>query len=256
MPLKPVEKILVSDGILDQIRGMIHSGEFLPEQRLPSEMKMAGNLSVSRSSLREALNALVHLGYLQRRNRGIYVAPRRHWQTSLSFHFLRSPEDQSIAEMIEVRKIVETELCALAAKRADAEDIEVLRESLEQMKTEVHDPDAFISSNQHFHLGIASAAKNTILKDFIEKIRDLLRNNIATVIQRSTISRRSLGYHQKIFEAIRDGDAARARRAMVEHITDIEKAFLKILYRPAPTSPGERKSASMKGKGSSFSRKG
>jgi DNA-binding FadR family transcriptional regulator len=79
MPFKPVEKILVSDGILEQIRDLIHSGEFLPGQRLPSEMKMAEFLSVSRSSLREALNALVHLGYLQRRNRGIYVNPEMEW---------------------------------------------------------------------------------------------------------------------------------------------------------------------------------
>ena len=63
MPFKPVEKIVVSDGILEQIRDLIHSGEFSPGQRLPSEMKMSQFLSVSRSSLREALNALVYLGY-------------------------------------------------------------------------------------------------------------------------------------------------------------------------------------------------
>ncbi len=236
MPLKPVAKVLVSDGILEQIRGMIHAGEFSPGQRLPSEMKMAEYLSVSRSSLREALNALVHLGYLQRRNKGAYVASEILWRTNLSFHFSRSQQDQRIAEMIEVRKIVETDLCALAAKRADSEDIRALKESLHQMKAQLNDPMAFINSNQHFHLCIAKAAKNSILKDFIEKIRDLLRSNIAMVIQKSTISKRSLAYHQRIFEAIRDRDASRARRAMAEHITDIEKEFVKILYRANPPS--------------------
>jgi len=43
MALKPVEKILVSDGILEQIRAAIHSGEFSPGQRLPSETRMAGS---------------------------------------------------------------------------------------------------------------------------------------------------------------------------------------------------------------------
>lgn len=236
MPLKPVEKVLVSDGILEQIQEMIRSGELSPGDRLPAEMKLAGLLSVSRSSLREALNALVHLGYLERRNKGIYVAPEATWRTSLAFYFSGSPEDQRIAEMIEVRKIVETHLCALAAKRAQPEDIKALEESLRQMKAQVNDSTAFINSDHHFHLCIAKAAKNSILADFIEKVRDLLRTNIATVIQKSPISKRSLTYHQKIFEAIREGDAAGARRAMSEHIADIEKEFLKILYQPTPPS--------------------
>ncbi len=236
MPLKPVEKILISDGVLEQIRDLIHSGELPPGQRLPSEMNMASNLSVSRSSLREALNALVHLGYLQRRNRGVYVNPQISWRTNLSFRFSRSQEDLTIAEMIEVRKIVESELCALAAKRAEPEDINALEESLQRMKRDLGDPEAFINSNQHFHLCIARAAKNHILEDFIVKIRDLLKSNIALVIEKSTISKRSLNYHQRIFEAVRDGDVARARRVMTEHIADIEKEFVKILYRSAAPS--------------------
>ena len=232
MPFKPVEKILVSDGILEQIRNLIHVGEFSPGERLPSEMKMATYLSVSRSSLREALNALVHLGYLQRRHRGIYVNPEMQWQTKHAFHFPRSQEDLNVAEMIEVRKIIESELCALAAKRAEPEDINALEKNLEQMKAQFNDPAAFISANQHFHLCIARAAKNHILEDFIIKIRDLLKSNIALVIEKSTIGKRSLGYHQKIFEAIRDGDVPRARRAMAEHIADIEKEFVRILYQP------------------------
>jgi len=233
MPLKRVEKILVSDGILEQIRDLIHSGEFPSGERLPSEVKMAEHLTVSRSSLREALNALVHLGYLKRRNRGIYVNPEIHWRANLSFPFPRSQEDLNIAEMIEVRKIIETELCALAAKRAEAEDIKALEASLQEMQNQLDDPAVFIDSNQRFHLCVAKTAKNRILEDFVVKVRDLLRSNIAMVIEKSTISKRSLGHHRRIFEAIRKGDVSRARRAMAGHLADIEKEFVKILYRPA-----------------------
>jgi GntR family transcriptional repressor for pyruvate dehydrogenase complex len=236
MPLKPVQKILVSDGILDQIREMIQSSELPPGQRLPPETSLAKHLSVSRSSLREALNALVHLGYLQRHNRGVYVAPESHWRTNLSFHFLRSREDQAIAAMIEVRKIIEPEVSALAAKRAETDDLKALEESLRQMKTQVDDSNAFIHSDHHFHLCVARAAKNSVLGDFVEKIRDLLRSNISLVIQKSDISRRSLDYHQRIYEAIKEGNAAQAKKVMGAHIADIEKEFLKILYRPPESS--------------------
>jgi len=91
---------------------------------------------------------------------------------------------------------------------------------------------AFINSDHHFHLRIAKAAKNRILGDFIEKVGDLLRENIESIIQRSNISKRSLNYHRRIFEAIKGGDASQARKIMSAHLADIEKAFLKILYRP------------------------
>lgn len=236
MPLKPVQKILVSDGILEQLREMIHSGELPAGEKLPSEMKLSESLSVSRSSLREALNALVHLGYLYRKNRGLYVAPEARWRTALSFHFKRSLEDQRIAEMIEVRKIIETELCALAAKRATPEDIQRLEEILEEMKVHLNDPIAFSKSNHQFHLSIAGAGQNETLRDLIERVRDLLRDTISKIIQRSDISKRSLDYHQRILNAIRERDAGRARKTMAAHLADVEKEFVKILYQPDDTS--------------------
>jgi GntR family transcriptional repressor for pyruvate dehydrogenase complex len=137
--------------------------------------------------------------------------------------------------MVEVRKIVESELCVLAAKRAEPEDIKALEQNLDQMEARLNDPKAFITSNQNFHLRIAKAAKNHILEDFIVNIRNLLKSNIALVIEKSAISRRSLGYHRRIFEAIRDGNVSRARRAMSDHVADIEKEFIKILYQPPPS---------------------
>ncbi|NWF92434.1 MAG: FadR family transcriptional regulator [Syntrophaceae bacterium] len=240
MGLKPVEKILVSDGILDQIRTAILSGELAPGQKLPPEIEMASQLSASRSSLREALNALVHMGYLERRNRGLYVTPDSFWKSTSSLPFARSQQEWNIAEIIEVRQIIETELSASAAKRAEPEDMRALEESLRQMESQIGDAAGFIEADYRFHLSIARAAKNSILYDFIQKIRDLLKENIALVIQESNISRRSLHYHQRIFEAIKEGDASRARRLMAGHLSDIGKEFLKVLYRSSPPVKGKR----------------
>ncbi len=123
MPLKPVRKVLVSDGIVEQLKGLVDSGELSPGSRLLSETKLAEQMSVSRSSLREALNALVHLGYLERKNRGLCVAPDAVRRVSTPSPISRSKEEVSIAEMIEIRRIVETQLSSLAAKemRRDSE---------------------------------------------------------------------------------------------------------------------------------------
>lgn len=231
MPLIPVRKILVSDGILEQLREMIYAGELPPEARIPPELKLAQELSVSRSSLREALNALVHMGCLYRKNKGLYVAPESRWKNAFSANLKRSLKEEQIGEMIEVRKIVEAEICSLAAKRATGEDITQLEEIFAEMKKHLHDPQAFAHSNHKFHLAIAASAKNEILKDLIEKLRDMLKDNISQIILRSQISARSLAYHQRILAAIKDGDAKRARAAMSAHLADVEKEFVKILYR-------------------------
>jgi GntR family transcriptional repressor for pyruvate dehydrogenase complex len=233
MPLKPVRKVLVSDGIVEQLKGLVDSGELSPGSRLLSETKLAEQMSVSRSSLREALNALVHLGYLERRNKGLCVALEAARRVSTPLPISRSQEEVSIAEMIEIRKIVETQLCSLAAKRAEPDDIRALGQDLQKMKAQLGHPEDFIASDHHFHLCIAKAAKNSILGEFIERVGDLFRSNIALIVQKSAIGRRSLRFHQQIFDAIRSGDAPRARRAMADHIADIEKEFVRILYHPA-----------------------
>ena len=60
-----------------------------------------------------------------------------------------------------------------------------LSKILDQMEARLDDPKAFITSNQNFHLRIAKAAKNHILEDFIVNIRNLLKSNIALVIEKS-----------------------------------------------------------------------
>jgi GntR family transcriptional repressor for pyruvate dehydrogenase complex len=239
MPLKPVEKVLVSDGILEQLRELITSGELSPGQRLPPELEMANQLSVSRASLREALNALVHLGYLDRRQKRVYVASETQWRTMLVFPLTRSPEELSIAEMIEVRKMVEPQLAALAAKRAQPEDLQSLEECLETMKARADNSEAFIASDYQFHLCIAKAAKNSLMASFVEKVQDVLRHNIALVVRKSPISKRSLRFHEEIVKAIKGGDASRSRRIMEAHIKNIEREFIKILYRRSGSSESE-----------------
>ena len=113
----------------------------------------------------------------------------------------------------------------------DAIPAEAVRRAKVMFINYPNNPTAAVADLAFFERVVEFAAKNHILEDFIIKIRNLLKSNIALVIGKSTISKRSLGYHQKIFGAIRDGDVSRARQAMTEHIADIEREFVKILYR-------------------------
>ena len=60
--LKPVEKQRVADEVVEQLRALILTGTYPQNSKLPAERELAKQLRVNRTSLREALKKLEHLG--------------------------------------------------------------------------------------------------------------------------------------------------------------------------------------------------
>ena len=109
----------VTDSVIEKIRDLIVTGQIQPGDRLPPEQELATRLSVSRSSLREAVRALSQANVLDvRRGDGTYV-------TSLEPQLLLSGmsfvvdlmSDSTLVEVFEVRRLLEPAATALAAQR-------------------------------------------------------------------------------------------------------------------------------------------
>ena len=124
------------DAAIERMRQLIASGEWRPSDRLPSEAELSMQLGVSRSSTREAVRALVAARVLDvRRGDGTYV-------TSLSPELLLEGigvavevmQEDAIMELIEARRVIEPELTALAAQRADAGQLAEIRQHLTLMR--------------------------------------------------------------------------------------------------------------------------
>ena len=74
--LKPMQRVLVSDEIIEQIKNLILKGKLRPGDQLPSETKMASQMKVGRSTIREALKVLIHLGFIERKNKVTVISDR------------------------------------------------------------------------------------------------------------------------------------------------------------------------------------
>src|SRR5437764_11129494 len=113
----------VTDDAIDKIRELIVSGAWGPGDRLPKESELAAQLGLSRNSLREAVRALSQLRVLEvRQGDGTYVSslkPGELLEPTLSAtHLLRG---RTVLELFEVRRLLEPEAAAVAARRGSAE---------------------------------------------------------------------------------------------------------------------------------------
>jgi len=228
--LKPVNKILISDGIIDQIKNSIMAGDLKPGETLPSEIRMASQLRVGRSTLREALQVLIHLGFIERKGKETFVSPSVRERLFPKDILNSYRAHKGIMEMIEVRKVVESFLAESAAIRANEEVVKLLGTDLEEMENSVGDIKKFIASDHRFHLHIAEGVQNKIFYDLMMGIRDMLRDNQELVLLKSQrILPRSMEFHRKIYMAIKGKKPKMAKKYMLDHILDIESEMYHIL---------------------------
>ena len=227
--LEPIKRISLTDAVVHQLRTLILEGKLKCGDRIPSERELSADLAVSRTAVREAKRALITMGLLEAKpGEGTFVRDD-------VLDFLTEPlnwgieiEREKVSELIEARRIVEIECAALAAERATAKDKETLRQIVEQMQTalESDDKDAFLEADLAFHGAIAEAARNAVLVRIILAIRGLLRVFIDAVLDVRGSAKSALEDHRQVAEAIFEGDAGRARKAMERHLEEVQRAIV------------------------------
>ncbi|MGE7204995.1 FadR/GntR family transcriptional regulator [Sphingomonas sp. NPDC019816] len=205
------------------ISARILSGEYGVGQRLPSERDLAQAHSVSRPTVREAIIALELDGLVEvRMGSGVYVIAA----TPSSGH--AGETDIGPFELLEARRAIESEVCALAASRIDDETLAELRTLVEMLRGE--DVDLAEEADRRFHETIARATQNSAMVASVE----MLWNARSRSPQYRLLSDKAHGAgvvprmedHLAIYEALvaRDSDAARA--AMRQHLTNVLDAIL------------------------------
>jgi GntR family transcriptional repressor for pyruvate dehydrogenase complex len=136
---------------------------------------------------------------------------------------LKTSPGEGSTFLAEVREIVEPEISAMAAARADGDDLASMRESVEVMDGATGDPDAYIEADLDFHLALAEAAANPIILSLIDSIVGLLREQRMGIFQVEGGPERGQYHHKKILEAVEHRDSAGAREAMKAHMRQVRE---------------------------------
>ncbi|MGE9295382.1 MAG: GntR family transcriptional regulator [Puniceicoccales bacterium] len=212
----------LSDQLYRELKRRILHCELPPGSRL-IEKSLCEQLQVSRTSLREALNRLSGERLVSlKTNCGFSVAPL----TEESFH-----------NICELRRVLESQAAALAAKRATPQDIEDIRAAA-TVVCELDDPDGhriYCEVNRAFHASVAAAIDNLLLEEAILSALDKDQQPIYYGIDLGmcTSPAEVSAEHNAIVDAIEARDANLARMLMWDHIGAKEDRILEALRASA-----------------------
>jgi DNA-binding FadR family transcriptional regulator len=225
---EPVRGQRLHQHVVQQLVRRVTCGELQPGVPLPAEPDLARQFGVSRTVIREAVRVLAEKGLVAvRHGSGTRVAAPEHWDhldPLVIFEQVRAGRDGSfLDEMIEMRRLLETEIAGLAAVRRTAHDLEALQHALAGMGAARHDPDAYAQLDTSFHDAILSAARNRLLREALRPIAETLGVARRLAVHRRKVLIRSLSSHEAIYGAVAAGDAGAAREAMQEHILLFEQ---------------------------------
>jgi GntR family transcriptional repressor for pyruvate dehydrogenase complex len=213
----------LSQEVLSRLVDMLLSGALSPGDRLPPERGLAQMMGISRPSLREGLRALTALGVLvSTQGRGTYLA-RSLDRLPLEPYLLQLLLNTGkLHEFIELRRIIEPAVAALAARRAgDEERAEITRRwSDYERAVGSGDREAESETGRQFHLALARATGNQTLVQLMDSLGDLMRETGRVVLTHASGASRE--DHRALYEAVMKKQAAEARRLMRRHLDEID----------------------------------
>jgi GntR family transcriptional regulator, transcriptional repressor for pyruvate dehydrogenase complex len=232
--------VALTDDAIATIRSMIQSGELPPGTRLPPEPQLAAQMGLSRSGVREAVKVLESARVLDvRRGDGTYV-------TSLAPHLLLEGlgvavellRDDTLLEVMEVRRLLEPMATGLAAVRMREEDLDTLGKILEDMRNAWDDAELLIQYDMAFHRTVIAATGNETLTSLLEGLSGrTVRARVWRGLIEGNASHITLAEHEAIYHALRAGDQLLAQSSAMVHVNTSE-AWLRTVLTSSEQQDG------------------
>jgi len=224
--LKNFQEIAVEtpvDKIMGQIRNLISSGQLNPGDRLPSERKLAEKLGVGRTHVRDAIAKLEFYGILKTMPQsgtvveGIGITALEGLITDVL-----KLEESEFVDLVETRTLLETQAARMAAQRRTTDDIINMKNALDAYEAKVKNGLPAVEEDLLFHLTIAEAGGNAVLKSLMLIITpDIVKSFQKLDVCKDGRFYRSLEEHKEILEYIVNQKPELAAKAMEEHLQDV-----------------------------------
>jgi len=214
--------------VADQLCEQIVSGVLPVDSVLPTEPELCARFGVSRTVVREAVRLLASKGLVEvRHGSGMRVRPQAAWDLldpQVLFGRLQHERDlELLADILEVRRIIEIDVAGLAALRRTEDDLARLRALIAAMQAALHDADEYTTLDFEFHDVLLRAARNRLLVDVLRPVSEVLRAGRSITNRRARSLSVSLRGHVELCEAVAAHDEEASRDAMRRHIVQFEK---------------------------------
>lgn len=216
--LNPIKNTKIYEKVMEQIKQLVKEGKLNRGDKLPSERDLSDQLQVSRTSVREALRALETLGLVEARHgEGNFINDNLENSLleplSIVFLLLGSKSE----EILELRKILEPETAAIAAKNITSAQIAELKKLADELNnTESVETSAFL--DKQFHYKIAEASGNLLISTIMFSLSSLIEEYIENS-QIHTFNKDLVKvHHEEICRALETHDCTAASEAVKKHL--------------------------------------
>lgn len=229
-PLRPLTRPRLYQRLIGSLVDYIALKGLSPGDRLPPERELAGQLRVSRASIRQAIAVLEAQGILAARHGdGTFVARR-----TSAVDLLAQIRDQRrrLPEVLETREALETKLAELAAERRTSEDLRAIDDTLASMEAEIADGGIGVDGDAAFHHAVTAAAHNSLMAELMSQLEGPIKETRAESLTQPDRPPQSLASHRRIAAAIRAGDARAAAEAMRDHVRLVGDVAVIRLFDP------------------------
>lgn len=246
--LKKLSRETLAEQVARNLLAFIEDQDLKPGRTLPPETQLAANLGVSRPIIREALKSLTGQGVIEVvSGKGAIVKSLDSQVLHVFFRRATQIEPEAIIDLMELRKGIEVQAAALAARRRTPEQLAQLTETVATMRQHLEAPDVYVEADIAFHRLIAAMAHNSLVYHMVgairEAIKDTLNEHMLRPQSAEQLEHVQLG-HEAILIALEHGDIEDAQHAMAAHFDDAVMSLVsgtlnKVTSAPVRSEPDQ-----------------
>ena len=229
--MREIQRISITDAVVDSIKEMILTEGYKEGDKLPAEAKLCEMLGVSRTSVREAIRVLQALGYVESRpGKGAFVSAN-HRKEIVPWYDVENPQ---FTNFMEVRMAVETLAVRLAVERAsdkDVGEIEKVHKSFVSANEKM-DMIRMIMLDELFHTKIVEFTRNQLLVNINSQLLEAFRIYRSESFTSKEVYKNAIDPHARILACFQNRDAKQAVEEMRRHLnittSDMEQIHKKM----------------------------
>ncbi len=229
------------DAVLQKLTEAIIDGRLEPGDALPPESSLATSFGVSKQVAREAVHQLAAMGVVHiQQGKATRVRLLDAEPLGRFFRFAVRGSRQGMAEAVEMRRVLEPAIAALAAQRRSEADVARLRTILQRLAQAMTNIPAWIEADLDFHESITAMAGNRLLQLQMRGLRPVIREIMESFTAGGARShegwKQTLHRHERILDGVVSGDPAKARAAMELHFEAADQAISNLFAPQAPAA--------------------
>jgi DNA-binding GntR family transcriptional regulator len=192
--------------VAERLRQRIFNRELEPGSWI-DELKIADELGISRTPMREALKVLAAEGLITMKvRRGAYV-------TEVS--------DKDLSDVYHLLSLLESDAVAVVAERASDEQLKDLERLHQELEVAGRDPERqrerFFQINEQFHMRLLDIANNRWRDQMVSDLRKVMKLNRHNSLFKTGRMEESLQEHRAVMAALQARNPALAAQRMREH---------------------------------------